>query len=82
MRGGCHGNDEAEVYREFCQIAEEWVEIIEGDGKPPPPATAHKTYSGKFVVRISPELHQRAAIKAMARGESLNQFVAGALAEA
>jgi predicted HicB family RNase H-like nuclease len=80
--GGIHGADEAEVYRELCVAAEEWVEIIEGDGTPLPPPTAGKSYSGKFVVRISPDLHQRAALKAMARSESLNQFVTEALANA
>lgn len=80
--GGVHGNDEAEVYRELCEAAEEWVDIIEGDGAPLPPPTAGKSYSGKFVVRLSPEQHQRAALKAMARGESLNQLVAEALARA
>ena len=82
FHGGCHGDDEAAVYRELCQIAEEWVEILEGDGKPLPPPTAGKSYSGKFVVRVSPDLHQRAALKALARGESLNQFVAAAIASA
>lgn len=82
VAGGVHGNDEAKVYRELCQVAEEWVEILEGDGKPLPPPTAGKTYTGKFIVRVAPELHQKAALKAMARNESLNQFVAGALAKA
>jgi predicted HicB family RNase H-like nuclease len=82
FHGGCHGDDEAAVYRQLCHIAEEWVEIIESDGKPLPAPTAGKSYSGKFVVRVAPELHQRAALKALARGESLNQFVAGALAHA
>ncbi len=80
--GGVHGDDEAEVYRELCEAAEEWVAILETDGKPLPPATAGKTYSGKFVVRVSPELHQKTAMKAMARNESLNQFVASALSHA
>ncbi len=82
FHGGCHGNDEAEVYQKLCKIAEEWVEILEGDGKPLPAATADKSSSGKFVVRVSPELHQRAALKAMSRGESLNQFVIAAIASA
>lgn len=28
------GRDEAGVYRQLCQAAEEWVGIIEGDGHP------------------------------------------------
>ena len=81
FHGGTHGKDEAEVYRKLCQIAEDWVEMIEGDGKDLPPATNAKTYRGKFMVRISPELHQRASLKAMVRGESLNQLVVNALAK-
>ena len=78
--GGIHGDDESEVYRELCAAPEEWIVTIERDGKPLPPPTAGKTYSGKFVVRVDPELHQKSALKALARNESLNQFVATALA--
>jgi len=80
FHGGCQGTDEAKVYAELCEIVEEWVEIFEDDKRPLPAPTAGKEYSGKFVVRVSPELHQRSALKALARGESLNQFVAKALA--
>ena len=45
-------------------------------------STAGKIYSGKFLVRIPPALHQKAALQAAARGESLNQFVAEALSGA
>jgi len=82
FHGGIHGDDEAGVYRELCEAAEEWVAILEDDRKPLPAPTAGKTYSGKFAVRVDPALHQRAALKALVRGESLNQFVAHALAEA
>jgi predicted HicB family RNase H-like nuclease len=82
VAGGIHGDDEAKVYRELCDAAEEWIALIESDGKPLPPPSAGKTYTGKFIVRISPDLHQKAALKAMARNESLNQFVAHAIADA
>lgn len=36
----CHGPDESEVYRELCQIVDEWIAISKADGKPLPPATA------------------------------------------
>jgi len=80
FHGGCHGDNEADVYRELCQIAEEWVEILAGEGKPLPEPTAGKNYSGKFVVRIDPDLHKGIALRAQARGESLNQYVAEHLA--
>lgn len=78
----CHGVTEAEVMRQLTIIVEEWVKIFLQDGKPLPAPSAGKTYSGKFVVRVSPEVHQSAALKAMARGESLNQFVCEAIVNA
>lgn len=79
--GGCHGRDETKVYRELCQIVEEHVADLLAGREPLPPPTAGKTYSGKFLVRVPPALHQKAALKAQARGESLNQFVAEAIAQ-
>lgn len=38
-----------------------------------------RRYSGRFNVRISPELHASAAAAAAAEGKSLNQWVASAL---
>lgn len=80
--GGCHGADETKVYREVCKIVEQHVVDLLADKERLPPATAGKTYSGKFVVRVGPDLHRKAAIKASIRGESLNQFVADTIANA
>lgn len=41
-----------------------------------------KRFSGKFVLRVSPEVHEAAATAAAASGESLNQWVAEAIREA
>jgi predicted RNase H-like HicB family nuclease len=38
----CHGNDEAQVYAELCEIVDEWIEILKKEGKPLPPSTAGK----------------------------------------
>ena len=38
-----------------------------------------KPYSGKFVVRMSPDLHRRVSLRAKAAGMSVNQWVANAL---
>jgi len=80
--GGVHGNSEADVYRELCMVTEEWVEILHKDGTPLPKAKQSKDFSGKFMVRVAPELHERLALKAMASGESLNSLVAKKLAKA
>ncbi len=80
--GGCHGQDETAVYRQVCKIVDEHVCDLLINKEKLPPVTAGKTYSGKFVVRVGPDLHQKAAVKASTRGESLNQFVADAIANA
>ena len=38
-----------------------------------------KSFSGKFNVRIDPEIHEAAVIAANAAGKSLNQFVSEAI---
>ena len=70
----CHGDNEERVYRKLCQIVDEWIDIYNNDGMPMPPATAGKKYSGKFHLRIGSELHQALAIRAMQKGNSLNNF--------
>lgn len=72
--GGVHGSDEIEVYRQLCEVVEEWLQIHAADGTPLPPFTAQKEYSGKFMVRIPSELHERLAIRALVEGDSLNNY--------
>ena len=43
--GGCHGDDEREVFDQLCAIVKETVELYERDGKPLP-----KPLSGKDLV--------------------------------
>lgn len=31
--GGVHGNDPVEVFKELCEVVDEWFEIIKEDGK-------------------------------------------------
>jgi predicted HicB family RNase H-like nuclease len=82
FNGGVHGVDEAKVYKELCDTAEEWVKILRDDRVPFPKTKALSEFSGKFVVRIDPSLHQRLAMKALAKGESLNALVEKALVKA
>jgi predicted HicB family RNase H-like nuclease len=77
----CHGVTETDVVKQLHTIVEEWVEMLIADGKPLPEGTVNRQYSGKFVVRLSPEVHRKAALKAMARGESLNEYVSETLAQ-
>ena len=38
--GGCHGDDERQVFEKLCQIVEEAIDLYQQDGKPLPPATS------------------------------------------
>lgn len=78
----CHGVTEAEVLAQLGHIVEDWVTTLLTRGKPLPEGSANREYSGKFLVRVPPGVHKKAALKAMARGDSLNHFVAEALAKA
>jgi len=73
---------EAVVLKQLNGVVEDWVASLLIDGKPLPAASVGKRYSGKFLVRVSPDIHEKAALKAQARGVSLNQFVADALVQA
>ena len=74
----CHGDDEMKVFQEVCEIVDEWIELYKKENRPLPPKT-NKKYSGKFVLRTGPELHQALTVRALHEGESLNKFVVKAL---
>lgn len=46
--GGCHGNDEQQVFEELCQIVEETIELYRQDGRPLPPATSGRDFANKM----------------------------------
>lgn len=61
---------------------EEWIESARETGYPIPEPMSSKKYSGKFVTRISPEVHRRLTLRAVQKGKSLNRFVEEILKEA
>lgn len=48
-------------------------------GEEPPAAIGDRTYSGKFLVRVPPEVHRRLAIEAAEQHVSLNRLAAARL---
>jgi predicted RNase H-like HicB family nuclease len=46
--GGCHGEDEKEVFEELCQIVEETIQSYLEDSKPLPPPTSGQDYANKL----------------------------------
>ena len=76
LNGGAdfYGKTTDELRREFKASLDFFIEVCEKRGMP-----VRKPASGKFVVRVSPELHQQAAIIAQAEGVSLNALVERAI---
>jgi hypothetical protein len=38
--GGCHGDDERQVFDQLCRIVDEAIRLYKEDGKPLPPGTS------------------------------------------
>ena len=47
--GGCHGDDERQVFEELCQVVNEAIELYRADGKPLPPATSGRDLANSIV---------------------------------
>ncbi len=73
----CHGASETGVLKQLEVIVKEWIEIYREDGRPLP--EPQKEFSGKFLVRVKPELHKALALKAYQDGQSLNHYIEKAL---
>ena len=56
--------------KEFHAAVDDYIEFCKEVGKEP-----DKEYKGTFNVRVTPELHRKAAIMAFKKGISLNQVV-------
>ena len=64
------GRDVGELKRSFREAVEDYVELRRKAGKP-----LFRSYGGSFNVRMSAELHRKAARKSALLGISLNQLV-------
>ena len=61
------------------KVVAEVVGDLEANGEPIPEPLATKRYSGKFMVRVPPEVHQQLAIQAAESGVSLNRLASAKL---
>ena len=61
------------------QLVAQVVADLEKSGEPVPEPIAVKKYSGKFMVRIPPDLHRRLIIEAAESGVSLNRLASDRL---
>jgi antitoxin HicB len=76
---GCdsYGETMEEAITEALRLKKFWLQSLYKLGKPIPEPTNPrvKEYSGKFLIRTSPKLHERLVMLADEQGVSLNQFV-------
>ena len=77
LTGGAdfYGKNTKELRQEFKRSLAIFLEVCAEKGIEP-----RRSYSGKFNLRIAPELHERLAIAAQAEGKSINSLAAEALA--
>ena len=78
LSGGAdfYGKNPKELRTEFKRSLQVFLEVCKEKGLEP-----RRHFSGKFNLRISPELHQRLAIEAQAQGKSINTLAQEALQE-
>ena len=76
LNGGAdfYGKNPKELRIEFKKSLETFLEVCLEKGIDP-----RRNFSGKFNLRISPELHERLAIAAQAEGKSINSIAQEAL---
>ena len=48
LYGGCHGDNELEVFRELCEIVEETIELYQKDRKTLPNPTSGRDFGNKL----------------------------------
>lgn len=78
LNGGAdfYAQDVSGLRSEGAASLKVFLEMCEEDGVEP-----RRHYSGRFNVRLRPELHASVSVAAAAEGKSLNQWVADALSD-
>jgi len=78
LSGGAdfYGKNPKELRTEFKKSLRVFLEVCKEKGVDP-----RRQFSGKFNLRIPPELHERLAIEAQAQGKSINSLAQEALQE-
>lgn len=63
------------------KVVADVVADLEAQGETLPEPLATKQYSGKFMVRVPPDLHRRLALEAAEAGVSLNRIASAKLSQ-
>ena len=78
FNGVVFGDDLIELEKGVALAIEEEIRArksTQGKKKPIPEPDRTQTFSGKFMVRIRPSLHEKLALEAKVRGKSLNAYL-------
>jgi len=67
--------------RGIRRVVAEVVKDMEENGEVVPEPIASRQYSGKFMVRVPPEVHRKLAVQAAEAGVSLNRLASSKLAQ-
>lgn len=64
------GRDAEEIESSFKDAIDDYLEMCEEEGIKP-----ERTFSGKFLLRLSPDLHEKLVYEATLHNKSLNEYV-------
>lgn len=71
--------DQVEAFQGIRELVAGVLDDMQASGETPPEAIADRSYSGKFMVRVTPETHRQLAIDAAEQQISLNRLAASRL---
>ena len=74
---GFHGTTVDELENAFHESVDSYITISEETGR-----AAQKPYSGKLMLRVSPDIHAAVATAAQIHGKSINQWASEVLDQA
>jgi predicted HicB family RNase H-like nuclease len=63
------------------KLVEDVVKDMKGQGEAVPEPIACRHYSGKFMIRVPPQVHRKLAIQAAESGVSLNRLASSKLSQ-
>ena len=72
-------DDQLEAFQGIQALVADVLDDMRATGEAPPEAIADRSYSGKFMVRLTPEAHRQLALDAAEQQVSLNHLVANRL---
>ena len=75
----CLADNSLEALSGIQQVVLQAADILEEEGKPVPEPYRLRQFSGRFSLRLSPQLHRKLSQQAAFAHQSLNQYVSHAL---